>query len=203
VSIRSAVLTALISVSATAQTVPLVVPASQPNILHVGTSIALETRDKLTTENKALTVGQRIEMAVAQPVMLNGQVAIAAGTRAFGEITSVRNKGMWGKSGGFTGRYLYIDVGGRQIRLNGSFSDRGETGTLGVLASVAFVPIAGFFVTGTSADIAPGTRVMAFLAEEVPVVFSDTQPAPPIVAPIGAALQSSVPTSTTPVTPPK
>jgi hypothetical protein len=202
-TLKAILLAALLSTSAAAQTVPLVVPITQPNVLNVGTAIQLETRDNLTTEGKALSVGQRIEMAVAQPIMLNGQVAIAAGTRALGEITSVRNKGMWGKSGGFTGRYLYIDVGGRQIRLNGSFSNRGETGTIGVLASVAFVPVAGFFVTGTSANIVPGTRVMAFLAEEVPVVFSDTKPMPPIIAPVGEPILSSPTTLATPASPPK
>src|ERR1700761_1072055 len=80
---------------------------------------------------------------------------------------------MWGKSGGITARVLYVEANGKQIRLNGSFNDRGETGTAGVIASVAFVPVAGFFVTGTSAKIAPGTHVTAFIGEEVPVQFAD------------------------------
>jgi hypothetical protein len=134
--------------------------------------VQLEIRNELTTERKALRVGQPVEMDVLQPVMLNGQVVIPGGSRALGEITSVRNKGMWGKSGGFTGRVLYVEANGRQIRMNGSFTDRGETGTGGVVASVALLPVAGFFVTGTSARLAPGTHVTAFVAEEIAVSFA-------------------------------
>jgi hypothetical protein len=163
---------------------PMVVPASVPNVLHVGTAVQLETRDELTTERKALKVGQKIEMDVLQPVMLNGQVAIASGSHALAEITSVRNKGMWGKSGGITARVLYLEANGRQIKLNGSFNDRGNTGTLGVVASAALIPIAGFFVTGTSAKIAPGTHVTAFISEEVPVVFAGVNATAPLVVPL-------------------
>lgn len=157
---------------------PMIISAPVTNVIHMGTPIQLETRDELTTEHKALKVGQQVEMDVLQPVMLGNQVAIPAGSRAMGEITTVRNKGMWGKSGGITARVLYVEANGRQIRLNGSFNDRGETGTAGVIASVALVPIAGFFVTGTSAKIAPGTHVTAFIGEEVPVQFADAV-APP------------------------
>jgi len=168
---------ALIATSAHAQQA-MIVGASEPNVLHTGAAIQLETRTELTTEHKALKVGQPVEMDVLQPVMLNNQVVIPAGSRAVGEITSVRYKGMWGKSGGITARVLYVEANGRQIRLNGSFSDRGETGTAGVIASVALAPVAGFFVTGTSARIAPGTHVTAFIAEEVTVQFAQGTPAP-------------------------
>src|SRR4051812_24156780 len=153
----------------------MVVAPSRENVLHPGTAIQLEIRDEITTEHKDLRVGRTIEMDVLQPVLLNGQVVIAGGSRAVGEITSVRNKGMWGKSGGFTGRVLYVEANGRQIKLNGSFTDRGETGTGGVVAAVALLPIAGFFVTGTSAHLPPGTHVTAFVAEEIPITFG--QPA--------------------------
>jgi len=151
----------------------MVVGSPAGNVIHMGTPIQLETRDALTTEHKALQAGQQIEMDVLQPVMLGNQVVIPAGSRAVGEVTDVRNKGMWGKSGGITARVLYVEANGRQIRVTGSFTNRGETGTTGVIASVAFVPVAGFFVTGTSAKIAPGTHVTAFIGEEVPVQFAD------------------------------
>jgi hypothetical protein len=159
--------------SATAQESTMVVAPSADNVLHTGTAVQLETRNELTTEHKALRVGQQVELDVLQPVLLNAQVVIPAGSRAMGEITTVRNKGMWGKSGGFTGRVLYVEANGRHIKLNGSFTDRGETGTGGVVASVALLPVAGFFVTGTSARLAPGTHVTAFVAEEVAVSFAD------------------------------
>lgn len=176
---------------AAAQGAMIVAPASA-NVIHAGTSIELETREELTTEGKKLKVGQRFEMDVLQPVLLNSQVAIPAGSRAVGEVVTVRNKGMWGKSGGITARVLYIEANGRQIRVNGTFNDRGETGTAGVIASVALVPVAGFFVTGTSAKIAPGTRVLGFIAEEVPVTFG----AGPSATPDPVAPPTPTPTAT-------
>lgn len=181
----------LAAVPASAQA-PMVVGASVSNVIHMGTPIQLETRDELSTEHKALKVGQQIEMDVLQPVMLGDKVAIAAGSRALGEVVTVRNKGMWGKSGGITARVLYVESNGRQIRLNGSFNDRGETGTAGVIASVAFVPVAGFFVTGTSAKIAPGTHVTAFIGEEVPVQFADAAPAQPAATTVATAAPATI-----------
>jgi hypothetical protein len=99
-----------------------------------------------------------------------------------GEITTVRNKGMWGKSGGITARVLYIRVGERQIRMSGTFDDKGKTGTAGVIAAVALIPIAGFFTTGTSAKIPLGSPVNAFLDEDVPVAMSNVAEAAPLQA---------------------
>ena len=39
--------------------------------------------------------------------------------------------------------------------------------TAGVVAAIVFIPIAGFFVTGTSANIPAGSGVKAFLDEDL------------------------------------
>ncbi|WP_157081217.1 hypothetical protein [Novosphingobium naphthalenivorans] len=145
----------------------VVEPAVQPNILRAGTEIPLITREELTTKKKALRVGQRFQMEVSENVTANGVVVIPAGTPAVGEITEVRNKGMWGKSGYIGARIVSLRLGDRHIRLTGTFDDKGVTGTGGVVAAVAFVPIAGFFTTGTSAFIASGSGVKGFLDEDI------------------------------------
>jgi len=170
--------TAPVAPMVAAQPAAIVVTPDTSTALHAGLPIQLETRDELTTEHKALKVGQRVEMQVIQPVMLNSQVVIPAGSRALGEITMVRNKGMWGKSGGINVKVLYAEANGRQIKLNGTFNEHGSTGTAGVIGAVAFLPVAGFFVTGTSAKIAPGTHVTAYLAEDVPVQFAQAAGGP-------------------------
>jgi len=169
--------TAMVVTPATAQTAMVVTPDNSSS-LHAGLPIQLETRDELTTEHKALKVGHQVEMEVIQPVMLNEHVVIPAGSRAIGEVTAVRNKGMWGKSGGIDVKVLYAEANGRQIRLNGTFDEHGQTGTAGVVGAIAVLPIAGFFVTGTSARIAPHTHVTAFLAEDIAVQFAGAQPGP-------------------------
>ena len=140
----------------------------------------------MTTKEKKARVGQRVRMEVASPVEVNGVIVIPAGSPAEGEITSVRNKGMWGKSGRLEARALYTRVNGRQIRLSGAFDDKGVTGTGGVVASVALVPLAGFFVTGTSAVLPMGGEVPAFIDEDIELAFAAAPPAPlqvPLSAP--------------------
>jgi hypothetical protein len=49
----------------------------------------------LTTKGKKLKVGQRFQMETAEAITIDGNVVIPAGSPATGEITEVRNKGMW------------------------------------------------------------------------------------------------------------
>lgn len=156
-----------------------VLPSPADNVIHVGTPISLKLAEEITTKEKRAHVGQRINLQVSEALELAGHVVIPVGTPAVGEITEVRNKGMWGKSGHITAQVLYLRLGTRQIRISGAFDEKGSTGTVGVVAAIAFVPIAGFLVTGTSADLPIGMPVKAFIDEDLPVAFAATAaPAP-------------------------
>lgn len=166
------------------KTIPaaLVPAATQTNgVLRAGTEIALKMSEGLTTEGKKLRVGQRFQLEVAEPVTVNDQVVIPAGSPATGEVTDVRNKGMWGKSGGINARVLFVRANGKQIRLTGQIDDKGVTGTAGVVGAIAVVPVAGFFVTGTSAKLPVGTPVKAFIDEDVAVAFAGPVEAEPMM----------------------
>lgn len=167
--------TTAVAQPAMAQTA-VVLPAQQDEILRAGTEVPLITREELTTKKKALRVGQRFQMEVAANIERNGVVVIPVGTPAIGEITEVRNKGMWGKSGYINARIISLRLGDRNVRLSGTFDDKGVTGTGGVVAAIAFVPIAGFITTGTSALIASGSGVKGFLDEDLPFRTIATQP---------------------------
>ncbi len=181
--------------AASAQTAPAAVPApatsatlrpvSGENVLRSGTPVPLKMSEMLTTKGKKLKVGQRFNMEVAQSVEVNGVVVIPAGSPAVGEVTEVRNKGMWGKSGAINARVLYTRVNGRQIRLSGSLDDKGTTGTAGVVGALVVVPVAGFFMTGTSAVVPLGAPVNGFVDEDVPFVPGEVQ-APMTVTPTAA-----------------
>jgi hypothetical protein len=164
-----------------AMAAPVAPPAMTNAVLRAGTPVTLRLLEEVTTKKKLARVGQRIRLEVASPVEYNGVVVIPAGTPAEGEITEVRNKGMWGKSGHLTARALWARVGGRQVRLAGTFDDKGVTGTAGVIAAIAFVPIAGFFTTGTSAVLPRGGEVPAFLDEDLVLAFQTIAPAPVMV----------------------
>lgn len=178
-----------------AQSAALAVGGAQQPILRAGTPIVMRNGAELTTKGKALRVGQRVPLEVAEDLRLNGQVVIPAGSPGMGEITTVRNKGMWGKSGGLTGRVLYVRVGDRQIRLSGTFDDKGVTGTAAVVGAVLLIPVVGFFTTGTSATIPAGAAIPAFLDEDVPVTFAAGTP---VSAPIQAGAAASPAVASTP-----
>ena len=167
-----------------ARIVPLVAGAQDASVLRTGTKVPLKLSEELTTKGKKLRVGQHFNMEVAEAVLVNGQVVIPAGSPADGEVTEVRNKGMWGKSGHLTAQVLHVTVNGRQIRLSGTFDDKGTTGTAGVVGAVALLPVAGFFMTGTSAKVPLGAAVTGFVAEDVPVALNGPQPAPLVATPV-------------------
>jgi hypothetical protein len=152
--------------------------ATTSAVLRAGTPVSLRLLEEVTTKEKKARVGQRVRMEVASPVEHEGVVVIPAGAPAEGEITSVRNKGMWGKSGHLEARALWARVNGRQIRLSGTFDDKGVTGTGGVVAAAVLIPLAGFFVTGTSAVLLAGGEVAAFLDEDLELAIATAKPAP-------------------------
>jgi hypothetical protein len=161
-----------VSVQADAQSVvePVILAPANGSVIQSGTEVVLKLREELTTDKKKLKAGYRFQMEVAEPVRLNNQIIIPSGTPAIGEITEVRNKGMWGKSGYIEARAISMRIGGRTIRLSGSFDDKGAAGT-------EIIPVVGFFTSGSSATIASGSMVKAFLDEDI-VVAQQTAPSP-------------------------
>jgi hypothetical protein len=166
----------------------IVAPAAG-SVLRAGTEVPLRLEEGLDSNDKSLREGQQFRMSVANDVRLGNVVVIPAGSPATGEITDIRRKGMWGKSGRINARVLSVRVGDRLIRLTGNFDDKGVTGTAGVVAAIAFVPIAGFFMTGTSAKIPAGGGVKAFLDEDLQIAM----PPAPLPAAVAAQVQAAAP----------
>jgi hypothetical protein len=187
----------LTSAATSAQTTsPIAAPITTGAVLRTGTEVPLKLSEMLTTKGKVLKAGQRVHLEVAEPVLVNGVVVIPAGSPAMGEITEVRNKGMWGKSGHFAGRVLYTTVNGRQLRLTGVFDDKGTAGGVGaVAASAVLIPVAGFFMTGTSAKMEMGTPVKGFMDEDVQLTMPASGPAPMTIG--GAVMPQAAPAGLT------
>lgn len=149
--------------------VPMVVSTASRTVLPQGTGIRLRTLSELSSQTAK--TGQRFDLEVAEDVMLGGRVVIPRGSPAVGDIAMVKKKGMWGKSGKLEARVLYIRANGRDIPVRGTVGDKGETGTAGVVGAIVVLPIAGFFVTGTSAVLPAGTGANALLESDLEVAF--------------------------------
>jgi hypothetical protein len=149
-------------------------PASN-SVLRTGTPVSLRLLDQITTKEKKAKLNDIIRFEIAENVIVNDVVVIPAGSLASGELTEVRYKGMWGKSGRFSGRALNVNVNGKNIRLSGTFTEKGSSGGGGAVAvsALVFLP-AGFFMTGKSAELPAGTIVRAFIDEDVPFVVQGT-----------------------------
>ena len=137
------------------------------NVLRVGAPVPVVLSEFLTTKGKGLKVGQRVQLEVAQDVLLNGRVVIPARSPVEGVLTHVRNKGMWGKSGAIHLQIKSVNINGTSIRLKGDMDSRGETGTAGVVGAIVVLPVAGFFVTGTSAEMPLNMPGRAFLDQDI------------------------------------
>lgn len=164
----------------------VILPSGTESVLRAGTEVPLRILETISSNDKSLREGHRIRLEVAQPVTVGSAVVIPGGSPATAEVTEVRRKGMWGKSGRIEARVLNVRVGDRLIRLSGTFNDKGVTGTAGVVTSIALVPLAGFFVTGTSANIPAGAGVKAFLDEDLRIAL-------PALAPAQATTMSPAP----------
>ena len=173
---------------------PIVAPVTTNAVLRTGTEVPLRLSEELTTQGKKLRVGQRFRLETSAPVVVQGVTVIPAGSPAVGEVTDVRNKGGWGKSGHLAARVLYVTVNGRQIRLTGAFDDKGVAGGVGAVAvsAIVFLP-AGFFMTGTSARVPVGAPVKAFVDEDVQLSLAASAVAPMVVT--APASVSVAPTS--------
>jgi hypothetical protein len=158
------------------------------NVLRAGAPVPVALSEFLTTKGKHLKVGQRVQLEVAQDVMLDGRVVIPARSPVEGVLTEVRNKGMWGKSGAIHLHINSVNINGTIIRLKGDMDTRGDTGTAGVVGSIVVLPLAGFFVTGTSAEMPLDMPGRAFLDQDIalaPAVAPAPAPAAaPAVAPV-------------------
>ena len=158
------------------ENVTVVPQQSLGNILRAGAPVPVALSESLTTKGKTLKVGQLVRLEVAQDVMLNGRLVIPARSPVEGVLTEVRNKGMWGKSGAIHLHLNSVNINGTTIRLRGDMDTRGETGTAGVVGAIVVLPIAGFFVTGTSAEMPLNMPGRAFLDQDISLATAASAP---------------------------
>ena len=147
-----------------AQTININKPKPK-NVIKAGTAVRFRLLEEVSS--KTARVGDRIRLELVEDIKLDSKVIIPIGTPAYGEVTKVDKKGMFGKSGKLETRLVAIKFNNQEIRLTGSIDDAGQAGTANTVGAMVVVPVAGFFVTGKSALLSPGLQINGFLEQDL------------------------------------
>lgn len=136
-------------------------------VLPSNTEVILELTQDVTTKGNTWSEGDQFKLSVADDVMLGEYVVIPKGTPAYGRITWMTNKGMFGKSGKMDIELEHLELGGRRIKLDGTYRQEGEGNTLATVGGVVLAGVFAGFITGKSAVIPQGRELTATLEEPI------------------------------------
>lgn len=157
---------------AAATAVPVNVPTSKTGpdangryMLREGEDVQLKFAQNISSNTAA--DGDPVAFVLQDDLKVGDIVVAKAGSKAFGEVTNAKKSGMMGKAGELNIRLDYLKVDDGKIRLRGTKSKEGESGTTGaVVLTVLFGPI-GLIKHGKNIDIKEGTSLKAFVSDDV------------------------------------
>lgn len=126
-------------------------------ILRQGTQVRFTVVSPVNS--KEHKVGKRVELQLADDVVINNKTVLPKGTAAFGELTLAKKSGSFGKSGKMAGRLLYMKNGDQNIPVTGTFDDRGKSGTAATVGVAVLAGVFSAFVKGKNAVLEAGTEI--------------------------------------------
>ncbi len=135
--------------------------------LTVGTPVVIELAEPVGTEHQK--IGDHFKLKLAEPVLIDGAVAIAAGAEGGGEVIDAAAGGAGGRPGKLILAARYIDVGAVRVPLRGFhlFASGRDNGNAAIAASM--VPYAGllsFAIPGGNGRFPSGARAIAKIAAD-------------------------------------
>jgi len=142
--------------------------ASDLVILSKGTEIKLRMAQTLTS--KTASIGERIELQVADDVVVAGALLVPKNTRVLGTVQEGRaSEGDRKNSHKIAMQVDYIRLGNRRILVSGTYSDKGKIDRGAVVASTIAFGLTGLVVAMESrtGEIKEGTEIKATVAEDV------------------------------------
>jgi len=155
---------------------PAPVPAAGAAIPAL-TPVKLEIRKQLVS--KVTKPGEFFPLRLAEPILINGTVAIPAGTEGIGEVVESKGGGMAGSPGVLILAARYLDVDGRRLRLRSMhIVQTGTNNQDGATAVGVLLGFPGLFITGGKTTVAEGTIAEAKTAEPFALTPSPVTSAP-------------------------
>lgn len=141
------------------------IPAKTPLILEFTGEVSSKTAQK----------GAEIQFVLADDLLIAGQVIVAKGGKAVGEVIHAQKSGFGGRGGELILAARYLEHGGQKIQLRSlkPYSGQyvGKNNSTAALA-VSMIPYAGLmslFITGGEIVIPQGTHALALVAVDTPI----------------------------------
>jgi hypothetical protein len=161
--------------------VPCVVAQPPPNLLVLvkGTEIKLRMSETLTSKHAYLN--QRVELEVADDVVIDGALLVPKHTRVLGTVTEgKKEEGKKNNPHNVAIQIDYIRLGNRHIALTGDYSAKGKVGAGSVITGAALLGLTGVLIAmdNRTGELKEGTEVKAVVAEDValPPLSSQSKP---------------------------
>jgi hypothetical protein len=168
-------------VAAAQETAPVPAPAAAPAAvcctIPARTVLEIEILDAINSKDNRN--GESFRFRLAEPLMMDGQVLIPAGTPGTGEIVHAARARMGGKAGELILAARFLDFNGRQIPLRtfrfGRSQGRDNSGTVNTIgmisaATIPAVGMVGYLIAGGEVRIAVGARATAQTSTELVLV---------------------------------
>lgn len=141
-------------------------------LVSAGTEVAVELLDKIAARDRK--AGDVFAIRLAAPLIIDGQVAIPAGTPGMGHVVQASGPGLGGKGAKLVVSADYLSVKGgtiplQGVQLTGTGKDHTVAADLASLGGWISMPLGfvGFAVTGDDIEIPAGTAAGAKVARDV------------------------------------
>lgn len=158
-----------------ADATPATVCCTAPN----GSLVQIEVVPLLST--KTMKRGDRFEIRLAEPLIVDRVVLLPAGLTGGGEVVHAAGPSLGGKPGEVILAARYLDYDGRRIPLKGMKLGRAGQDNGAASLAVSMVTPIGMFIPGGHVEIVAGSRANAKLAADT--ILSPVEPSAPAAAP--------------------
>ena len=141
---------------------------TKPVTLREGTEFSVQTLDFISSESAV--EGDPVNMETENPVIVDDAIAIGAGARVKGVISSVRHASRMGKAGSVSIRLESAEsVDGQRVRLRATKTQSTDDKVGSVVALTILVTPLFLLKKGNDVAYQPGTRVVAYVDEDAKI----------------------------------
>ena len=131
--------------------------------IPAGTPIGIYLEQEINSDD--VNLGQNIDFIVQNPVYVNNEIVIKAGTRVNAQILKKKNNFIFGVPGTISvGNFQIIDNKSNVINLRGHIHNKGESKYWCHLSWIFCFGILTFFIKGNDAIIPAGTYNVIYTA---------------------------------------